>query len=153
MSGLEVIVIVSLIINAFCLGLIISMGKDAATQKLLTSQMYSAVTTLTTRIAEQSSYLQKIGSTMSELTNLLDDLVFQINNKINMMGHPGMMYRTMDGKYSAQSLEELIGKIKRDGVEDNYLSEDEINGLRKLFEDEDTDDNMNDDFNPDKGKF
>jgi hypothetical protein len=148
MSGIEVIVVISLVFNAFCLGLLISMGKDTATQKLLTSQMYSALTALTARIGEQSTYLQKIGNTLTEFTSLLDDMVFQINGRNNA----GMLYRTMDGKYAAQSLEELIGKIKRDGVEESYLSEEEINGLRKLFE-EDGDEDDNNDHNFNNGKF
>jgi hypothetical protein len=52
------------------------------------------------------------------------------------------MYKTTDGKYTARSLEELIYKIKQDDAEDLYFSKDELDNLKKMFEeslDEDID--------------
>jgi hypothetical protein len=63
------------------------------------------------------------------------------------------MFRTIDGKYAAPSLEKLIEKIKKDGAEGEYLSEDELDGLRQLFEENDDEDVDDNEFNPDEGKF
>lgn len=154
MSGLEVLIIVLCVLNAVTLGLLVSYSKDSVAQKLLVTQMHTALGTLSGRLAEQSAYLQKVGNAMTEFTNVMDNAVENMSRMpMGPGGQMGMLYRTLDGKYSAQSLEDLIDKIKKDGAEENYLSEDEINGLRKLFEDKLFEDNDEEDFNPDKGKF
>ena len=115
----------------------------------------------------QESNLQKVGTSFAEFTNIMEVLVDRFEMTSDGRGlnsKLGMMYRTLDGKYAAESLEDLINKIKKDGTEDNYLSTDELDNLRKMFETTDNpfddtdfddvdDDGDEDEFNPDQGKL
>lgn len=154
MGAIEVVAIVSVILNVLCLGLLHSLSKDMVAQKLLTAQFQQGIGNIAHRMAEQGAYLQKVGNTLTEFTNVMDNLVDKISQPRGLPpGFPpqmGTLYRTLDGKYAAQTLEDLIDKIKEDGNEENYLSEEEMNGLRKLFEDDDDDES---DFDPKKDKF
>jgi hypothetical protein len=142
MTGIEIVAVVSVVSNVICLGLLHSLTKDSVAQKLLISQMHAGMGNVAGRVVEQTAYLQKVGNTLTEFTSVLDNLVDKISSP-----QMGMLYRTLDGKYSARSLEGLINEIKRDGTEENYLSEDEMKNLRKLFEDDDEDDE-DETFNP-----
>lgn len=156
------------IINLMLLFFVFTLFKDNSALKLLVTQTHIGLGNLTTRILNQESYLQKVGTTFSEFTNIMEELVDKFDNSaysFNPNSKMGMMYRTLDGKYAAKSLEDLISKIKQDGTEDDYLSTDELNNLRKMFEsadnpfdnadnDEDFEDDEDDDeFNPDQGKL
>jgi Co/Zn/Cd efflux system component len=156
MTGIEIVAVVSLVSNVICLGLLHSLTKDSVAQKLLIAQMHSGMGNVAGRVVEQSAYLQKVGNTLTEFTTVLDNLVEKFTSDPQPFPQMGMIYRTLDGKYSARNLEELINEIKRDGAEENYLSEEEINNLRKMFEtdDEDDEDDESDtdsNFNPKNG--
>jgi hypothetical protein len=151
MTGIEIVAVVSLVSNVLCLGLLHSLTKDSVAQKLLIAQMHAGMGNIAGRVVEQTGYLQKVGNTLTEFTSVLDNLVDKFSSQQNAFPQMGMLYRTLDGKYSARSLEDLISEIKRDGTEDNYLSEDEMKNLRKLFEDDDEDDDEDETFNPNNG--
>jgi hypothetical protein len=123
--------------------------------KLLTQQLHQAMAGLAARAQQQEIIMHKLAASFNEFTNLIGTVVDRLED-FPLMGMPpmkgGMLYRTLDGKYAAPSLEDLINKIKKDGTETNYLSEEEIEQLRRMFN-EDEEDNSDDDFNPDKGKF
>lgn len=157
------------IINLMLLFFVFTLFKDNSALKLLVTQMHIGLGNLTTRILNQEAYLQKVGNSFAEFTNIMEELVdrFEMGSEIRGPNSKmGMMYRTLDGKYAAGSLEDLISKIKKDGTEDNYLSTDELDHLRKMFEttdspfdytdidDVDEDDGEDEDeFNPDQGKL
>lgn len=149
------------IINLMLLFFVFTLFKDNSALKLLVTQMHVGLGNLTGRIVNQESYLQKVGTTFSEFTGIMEELVDKFDNSpfmFNPNSKMGMMYRTLDGKYAAGSLEELINKIKRDGTETEYLSTEEIEDLRKMFETSDdpfNDDEFDDtdDFNPEQGKL
>lgn len=152
------------IINLMLLFFVFTLFKDNSALKILVTQMHVGLGNLTGRIVNQESYLQKVGTTFSEFTGIMEEMVEKLDASLMFSPNSkmGMMYRTLDGKYAAQSLEELINKIKKDGKENNYLSDDEIDELRNMFEssdedfrmDNDDDDNFDDDqFNPGTGKL
>lgn len=153
MELLKIILVTSTVINFVLLFLILSMYKDNNAQKLLISQMHTALGTAIGKLHMQEMYLQKLGSAFSDFTDLMDGVVEKLNNPMaQFFNEKSALYKTLDGKYTATTIEDLIEKIKNDGMEDKYLSEDEIDNLRRMFEsDDDLDDE--DDFNPDKGKF
>lgn len=150
------------IINLMLLFFVFTLFKDNSALKLLVTQMHVGLGNLTGRIINQESYLQKVGTTFSEFTGIMEELVDKFDNSpftFNPNSKMGMMYRTLDGKYAAASLEDLINKIKRDGNETEYLSTEELDDLRKMFETSDDpfndDDEFDDtdDFNPEQGKL
>ncbi len=154
------------IINLMLLFFVFSLFKDNSALKLLITQMHAGLGNLSTRILNQDAYLQKVGASFAEFTTIMEDLVERMDSPEHMMGpNPklGMMYRTLDGKYAAGSLEDLINKIKKDGTQESYLSPEELSDLRKMFDGEDAsplddeetefddEDEDDDTFNPDKG--
>lgn len=145
------------LVNLILLFLCLSLYKDIISMKLLTQQLHQAMAGLSARAHQQEIVIHKLASSFNEFTNLVGSVVDRLDDFPLMGMNPnmmrgGMVYRTLDGKYAGSSLEDLINKIKKDGVEDNYLSEEEIEKLRQMFNDEDEDDDSNE-FNPDKGKF
>lgn len=137
---LGTLVVVLLLINAF-------LFKELLTMRLTFVQISSLLGTMVGRQQAQEMYLRKLGDSFTEFTNMVGNTFEKLSNGFGTFS--SKEFRTMDGKYSASSLEELISKIKDDGTEDKYLSNDELDNLRKMFDDEDDDDT----FNPKKGKF
>jgi len=111
--------------------------RDIVSIKLLSTQVHNALGNVVGRMQQQDIYLNKLGNAFSQFTSLIEGVVDKINDQDMMGPRQGMLYRTIDGKYAASSLEDLVNKIKTDGAEDNYLSKDEIDDLRRLFEDDD----------------
>lgn len=154
MTIAEVVLIILLVVNVIMLFMNMSVYRDNHSIKLLIGQMHGALGNTISRIQAQEMYLQKLGNAFSEFTELTERIAERLEND-NIRNASMGMFRTIDGKYSAPSLEKLIEKIKKDGNENEYLSEDELDGLRSLFEetndiDDDEDDN---EFNPEEGKF
>lgn len=148
MTVSETVLVVLTVVNVIGLFINLSVYKDNNTIKILMTQMHGALGTAVGRLQAQEQYLQRLGSAFSDFTNLMESIA----EKIEQASSPSGMgiFRTIDGKYSASSLQDLIEKIKQDGREGEYLSDDEIEGLRKMFENDDDDEN---DFNPEQGKF
>jgi hypothetical protein len=144
------------LINIILLFLCLSLYKDIISVKLLTQQLHQAMAGLAMRAQQQEVILHKISASFNEFTNLVGSVVDRLEDFPLMAGPPmkgGMLYRTLDGKYAGSSLEDLMKKIKDDGAEGNYLSEEEIEQLRRMFNEDDMEEDSDDDFNPDKGKF
>lgn len=145
------------LVNLILLFLCLSLYKDIISMKLLTQQLHQAMAGLATRAHQQEVILHKISGSFNEFTHLVGNVVDRLDDvsmfspNMNMM-KSGMLYRTLDGKYAGSSLEDLLNKIKKDGAESNYLSEEEIEQLRRMFS-QDEEEDSDDDFNPDKGKF
>ena len=148
MSIIELLFAFLVVLNFGMLFILISLIKDLATMKLLVQQLHGVFGNVLTKLSSQELMLAKVGNAFNELTTLMGSVV----DKLNFFDGPpmGSVYRTMDGKFTGSTLEELIKKIQSAGQEQNYLSPEEVDGLRKLFEDDaDEDDDEDDDtFNP-----
>lgn len=148
------VLIILLVVNVIMLFMNMSVYRDNHSIKLLIGQMHGALGNAIGRIQAQEMYLQKLGNAFSEFTEITERIAERLEND-NIRNVSMGMFRTIDGRYSASSLEKLIEKIKKDGNENEYLSEDELDGLKKLFDEENNnnDEDEDDDFNPDEGKF
>lgn len=153
MTITETVLLLVGILNLILLIINLSMFKDLTSIKILIGQIHAGLGQVGAKLQSQEVYMQKLGSSFTEFTNIIEDALDKLDFPWNMMqGKPSAMFKTIDGKYTATTLEDLIEKIKKDGVESNYLSQDELNNLRRLF-DTDDDEDEDDDFNPNKGKF
>lgn len=148
MLFLTVVVSILGTLSVMQLLIIASLYKDTVNNKVILTQISSLLATLVGRSQAQEMYLQKLGSSFTEFANLSGNMLDKIGHSM-LPGH-SREYRTMDGKYSAGTLEELLGKIREDGVEDKYMSKEDIDNLRKMFEDDDDDDDI---FNQNKKRF
>jgi phage-related protein len=99
------------------------------------NQIHAAMTTIVTKLLGMEQVLGKVVSALSDLTEVNSEVFDQISMNFGE-GAIGNVYRTMDGKYSSNTLEGLVDKIKKDGKEKDYLTED-MDQLRELFESED----------------
>lgn len=125
------------LVNFIVLIGLILLIRDIVSIKLLSTQVHNALGNVVGRMQQQDIYLNKLGNAFGQFTSLIEGMVDKMNDQDMMGPRQGMLYRTIDGKYAASSLEDLVNKIKNDGAEDNYLSKDEIDDLRRLFEDDD----------------
>lgn len=140
----ELIVGFLALINVIVLVGLMIVIRDVVSIKLLSTQLHNAVGTIVNRMQQQDVYLNKLGNAFTDFTSLVETVVDKLNDQDMIDPRRGMLYRTIDGKYAAPSLQDLIDKIKNDGQSDNYLSKDEIDDIRKLFDtdnDEEEDDN------------
>lgn len=135
------LVIVLLILTAVLL-------REVSNLKFTVLTLSPILQAVVNRQQMQEAYLQKLGNSFTEFTNMVGNLFEKLGEGFGP--RYSREYRTMDGKFTARSLEELLGKIKDSGEENNYMSNDELDNLRKMFDDEDDDDNT---FNQKKGKF
>jgi hypothetical protein len=92
----------------------------------------------------QEQILSKVALTLEEFVETAGQLLDQFN--MEGSGKVGQLYRTMDGKYSANTLEELVDKIKKNDDEGKYFQEEDMDKLRQLFEEDDDDDGEEDIF-------
>jgi hypothetical protein len=160
MTAIMVLIVVG-IINIILLFMILSIYKDVSNFNILLTQVHAATGALSQKIQSQEIFLNRLGSAFSDLTNSLESMSDKIQFVLEAGPRMGSMYRTIDGKYTATTLEDLINKIKEDNVEEKYLSQDELDSIRDLFEKEehssddehDIDGEDDDTFNPNEGKF
>jgi HAMP domain-containing protein len=152
MTITETVLIILLVVNVIMLSMSMSIYRDNHTIKLLIGQMHSALGNVINRIHAQEVYLQKLGTAFTEFTELMERIADRIELVESSRNFNTGMYRTIDGRYTASTLEKLIEKIKKDGTERDYLSDEELEGLRQLFEENDEEDDDNE-FNPEEGKF
>jgi hypothetical protein len=126
------------------------MYRDYLTNKLLTTQVHQATAQLMVKLHQQEIILGKIAATFNEMTHLMGNVVDKLDDGAPMLSGQ-MMFRTLDGKHTASNLEEFLRKIKN--TDTPYLSDDEVEQLRKLFGQTDDLDDDNDTFNPEAGRF
>jgi hypothetical protein len=102
------------------------------------SQIYTAMATTVNKLLSIEILTGKMANSFAEYVDVASELVER--NRDTMMGDSHQaIYRTLDGKYTASSLEQLLNNIKKDGNADKYLSDD-MENLRKLFESDDNGD-------------
>jgi hypothetical protein len=141
---METTVILTAVFGAITLWFVLGIWKSILELKSLVQKEVTETKTMISgislRLVNHEKFFEKLG-------NAVHELVMTLNERFTRPDNYHTMYRTMDGKYTASSLEDLLIKIRRDGAEKEYLSDDEIDTLRRMFEaeaeddeDEDTDD-------------
>jgi phage-related protein len=131
----QMVLVALTIFNVLILGLVFMTYVMMLNTKYQINQIHAAMTTIVTKLLGMEQVLGKVVNALSDLTEVNSEVFDQISMNFGE-GAIGNVYRTMDGKYSSNTLEGLIDKIKKDGKEKNYLTED-MDQLRELFESED----------------
>jgi hypothetical protein len=131
----QMVLVALTIFNVLILVLVFMMYVMMLNTKYQINQIHSAMTSIVTKLLGMEQVLGKVVTALSDLTEVNSEVFDQISMNFGE-GAIGNVYRTMDGKYSSNTLEGLIDKIKKDGKEKNYLTED-MDQLRELFESED----------------
>lgn len=132
MSITTTVLIVSTVINIFCIILTFLMYTHMLNLKMQIQQLHSGMATALTKIFAVEHILEKIGNGFTEFVKMTENVVDQFSDGKTL-------YKTSDGKYSAKSIDELIQKIKKDGNSEEYFNEDELDKLKRLFDNEDED--------------
>ena len=131
----QMVLVALTIFNVLILGLVFMTYVMMLNTKYQINQIHAAMTTIVTKLLGMEQVLGKVVSALSDLTEVNSEVFDQISMNFGE-GAMGNVYRTMDGKYSSNTLEGLVDKIKKDGKEKDYLTED-MDQLRELFESED----------------
>jgi hypothetical protein len=131
----QMVLVALTIFNVLILGLVFMTYVMTLNTKYQINQIHAAMTTIITKMLAMEQVLGKVTNAFTDFTEMSSEMFEQIAMNF---GEPtgGNLYKTMDGKYSATSLEGLVDKIKKDGREKDYLAED-MERLRELFESED----------------
>lgn len=117
-------------------------GAYLKLEKLISrsSQQKIVNVAVTGRLKEIETFCNKLGTSITELISLLESITKYIEQD-NSHGVIDGVYKTLDGKYTANSIDELIRKIRNDdGSDSSELTQEDIDKMRKMFEDEDKDD-------------
>lgn len=135
---METMVIFTLVFGAVSLWMVASIWRDSLLAKQQLNELKTMVVGLNLRLTTYEKYFDKLGTGLNQLVSVMNSA---------SMGPASYhtMYRTMDGKYTASSLEDLLTKIRRDGLEKEYLSDDELDALRRMFQEEDGEDDLDND--------
>jgi hypothetical protein len=123
------------IFNVLILGLVFMVYVMILNTKFQINQIHSAMSTVVTKLLGMEQVLSKVVTAFTEFTEMSSEMFDQISMNFGEGGVQNI-YRTMDGKYSSNTLEGLVNKIKKDGKEKDYLT-DNMDELRELFESED----------------
>lgn len=136
MSILELVVVVCAVACVLSLILNFIMYAYLSSMRVHITQLHAGMGSMLGKILGIEQLTVKLATGMSEFIDATGELVDRVDM---MMGNKSAAYRTADGKYSANTLEELINKIREDQSSDDYFSDDDIKKLRDLFEDDDDD--------------
>jgi hypothetical protein len=141
MNTTEWVILISTLINVLLLFLVYSMHNKVLTGAVHTQNLLNGISSMVHRMAVLEHNLHKLSSAFTDFVDATGSLV----DKIQMMNNMTMegMYRTMDGRYSARTIEELINKIRKDNNESTYFNEDELDKLRQMFSDNDDEEEDN----------
>lgn len=148
MTLLEIVLIIVCAINVLFIALMIPLIKDIVYIKLLMTQLHSATAGIASRAVNQELMISKLGNSFADFVNMANAMF----DRLDMVAGAGRIYRTVDGKYSGTSMQDLMDKIRSAGEEAEYTSKEDIetdmDRLRKLFEQDDTDDEEPEDYDP-----
>lgn len=142
MSTVEVIVVVSAVVSVLSLVLNFIMYGYINSMRVQTTQMHVGLGSVLGKIIGLEQLTGKIANGLSEFVDVTGNLIDRMDG---MTGPNGQVYRTADGKYTARTLEELIAKIKSDNADEDYFSDDDITKLRRMFEQDDDEDDSDED--------
>lgn len=144
------IIAASFIINIITLVIVAVNYIGNVKNVLYVQQLHTGMTSILARILALEATTTKIGNSFTDFINTTGDMI----DKLMMMNSSNRMnplYKTVDGKFTATSIDELIDKIKQSGSESKYFNEDEIDKLKKMFED--NDDYLDEDDESDQPPF
>lgn len=141
----ELVLTVLIVVNIITLILTFLIYTSLLTMKTHIAQMHSGMGTILSRIINTEQLVAKLGSGFTEFINVTGEVVDKLSSVMTGTTKFGQIYRTADGKYVASSLEELVEKIKNDSSESDYFTQEEIDRLKKLFEQDDDSLSENDD--------
>lgn len=137
MNGVVLSILIgSIAINLFVLIIVCLMFTSNIKNTLYISQLHTGMTTILGRVLSVEATTVKIANSFTEFINSTGDMM----DKLMMINSPNRMnsiYKTTDGKFTASSLDELIGKIKKSGSETDYFNDEELDKLKKMFEESD----------------
>lgn len=132
MSIITTVIVVSTVINVLSLILVFLMYTYLLTLKMQMQQLHAGMSTTLTKLFSIEHVLSKVSNGFTEFIQLTESAMDQM--------HGGKaLYKTSDGKYSAKSIDELIEKIKKDGNAEEYFSDEELDKLKRLFDNDDDD--------------
>lgn len=140
MTIIETVFVVSSVLNFITIFLVFTTFTNIIKIKTLIEQMHVGVAGVLGRVVSVEQLTAKLSQGFTEFIQMTEGMVDQIEDTRRF----GQIYRTSDGKYSAKTLDELINKIKNNGDEGEYFSDDELNKLKNLFE-QDADDTFDED--------
>jgi len=141
-----VIIGVVSVINLFVLLLLVfKLLPEMASAKFAIMTQVSNANLLTAgKLNKIEVLLVKLSNSFNEFVNMTGSVVDKMDDMFKFP--PAMqMFRTMDGKFTARSLDELVDKIKKANKESDYLSEEELKKLKEMFEQSDDSDDDGDD--------
>lgn len=142
----EMILIVVCVLNIIFMGFMMSLIKDIVSLKIMITQLHSATANIAARSINQEQLIIKLGNAFGEFVAIATSMI----DKLDMpggMSDRGRLYKTMDGRYIGTSIQDLINKIKADNKEDDYISKDDLDKLRGMFEQDNLDDDEDEDSN------
>jgi hypothetical protein len=132
---IEMVIAALLVINIFVVLLVFSSYRDLQNVKLLNQQTHAAMGTLVGRLLNMEQVMGRVIGGLTELINFTETIMDKVEFDV------AQEYRTIDGKYSARSVDELMDKMQRDKEGD---TDDFMGNLRNLFENPDDDDDDED---------
>jgi hypothetical protein len=142
MTIVETVLVVSAVLNVIQLLLIFVLFTNFMSIKIQIQQMHTGLGVALNKLIGLEQVTSKMAASFTDFIKITEDLVDKSDDM--RIGH---LYRTSDGKYSAKSVDELIDKIKNDGNQSEYFSDEEINKLRSLFEEDDDEDDLDEEDN------
>jgi hypothetical protein len=136
MNVIEVVLVASSVINVILLVLVFIMYANISTMKIHLTQVHAGLGSVLGKMLAMEQVISKLAMGFSEFVEMSGNLIDRLNGELSDT-ETGALYRTIDGKYSASSLEELMEKIKGNEDDRNTFNED-IDRLKNIFEDDDT---------------
>jgi len=133
MTIIETVFVVSSVINVLLLFLVFYLVVNIVQMKTYINQMHLGLGNIVGRILGIEQGVIRLGTGFTDFIKTTEDMIDKMTDELQI----GQIYRTTDGKYSAKSLDELINKIKQSGDDTEYFSDDELNKLKNLFEQDD----------------
>jgi hypothetical protein len=139
MSITEVLLVVSAVVNVLTILLAFGIFIYILNVKNQIQHIYQAMSTVLMKLFTLEQLTSKIGNSFADFIKLTEDAFDFSKDPKNVT-----LYKTTDGKYSAKTIDELIDKIKKDGSGEEYFNDEELDKLKRLFDNEDDDDLDND---------
>jgi len=133
MTIIETVFVVASVINILLLLLVFYLVINIVQMKTYINQMHLGLGNVVGRILGIEQSVMRLGTGFTDFIKTTEDMIDKMTDELQV----NQIYRTMDGKYSAKSLDELINKIKQSGENADYFSDDELNKLKNLFEQDD----------------
>lgn len=132
MSITELILVASLVINVFTILLTFIIFHTLMSLKPQIQQIHSGLSTTLAKLFSIEHILDKMGNGFTEFIKLTENMMDYTQGPTGKI-----VYKTTDGKYTAKSIDELVEKIKDAGEADEYFSDEELDKLKKLFDEDD----------------